>query len=259
MATNSAEGLTCLGIVRYVRLPGSFINQVSRDASVFGLEVTNLDHSLSAVTAEGPEGDFRWAVPLGTPLMTVYRGDKEVKVSLLDRRVHPSFNYMEKFTSTVTRMDKALYDPAEGVAESSLGLREALDEIGMGYGIRPEQQHELELKCTEVAVQPNTMDAGLGHELVLIPDGSSDVTLMLADQITACFRGLQSYNKGLAFPANPMPLNIPFARLPRQTSSEQRTHIMRSVRSLLHESGHVLLDGVGIEFIDPPRKRRSSW
>lgn len=268
MAVRTKEDLAYVEIYRPVESGlESFIAGVRREAEpIFGYEVPAFSET-PKIEGEGEAAEPVMEIePVQEPRLDVYQNGN-VRLPMVDLRAVPQARV--KFSNAVRRL---LNNPGEGVADprgqqpvtteqqekknktspvgqSSLG--DLFEKIGMKYGVEDQQHLDLALNWFDEPIDPFL--SHLGVELVLLPDPSSDVTLMLKEQVEACMRGFGRKSSEIVNPYTPLGLTVPILRRPKNSSPNQIGDLHDIIKSRLKVPLRVVLGG----FKD--RVNGSSW
>ncbi|MEI7682719.1 MAG: hypothetical protein WCJ24_00220 [Candidatus Saccharibacteria bacterium] len=181
---------------------------------------------------------------VGSPRFKVYDAE-DIRFTLLHRRQPKELNKTSRLLwagRRTTRIQEQTYHPIDVDTDQAplfktSPLYEALVRIGLQYDVP--SQDNVPIKFSAITLNPDSDFGDKGIELALIPSPDDKVTRMLVDQIQLCYTALKQKSKWAVYPNNgPLPLTVPFARLPRDvTESEIKQFIKVMDENLLPVRG----------------------
>jgi hypothetical protein len=103
--------------------------------------------------------------------------------------------------------------------------------IGLRYD--EPNQDKLRVSIDGLVTRNVTVLNSTHEELALIPSAESKVTAMLAEQANVCIRGLAYHGRKSVYPYTPAILSMPFAKIPRDITPDQRSEFIQSIKNYL--------------------------
>lgn len=245
MALRDEENFAYIDMSRPVSGIDHFLASVRvRGQRVFGSETTGIITEPNEFDADAEVNgieDDEFGPPIlkidtiGIPRLKTYDTD-DIRLTLLHRRRLLTLNGTSRFDQAgrhVTRYEERVYkpiDPTDDTRTSS--LYQDLFRIGLKYDIP--SQDAVEMSFSAISLNPDPDFDSKGIEIALVPAPAERATLMLAEQIGACFRSLAGESMSAAYPTSgPVALNVPFARLPRETNPEELGQFMKVIDDML--------------------------
>lgn len=186
---------------------------------------------------EGETIALEEVIGVGFPRAKVARPE-ELEVVILERKIPKQMNFIRSFhwasSRLIARAEKVALPIRKGndktVKYRTSGIYESLDKIGYRFGIF--DQDNVDIECT--GVQGDVPVAFMGASvlsLTLNPAKAS--SRMLVEQSNRCLEGLGIHSKKATFPASRMPISVPFATLPKDSTERQAQEFVERVTELL--------------------------
>ncbi len=176
-------------------------------------------------------------IGVGFPRVKVARPD-ELKVTILERMIPKEMNYTSAFHMAARRLiarGEKVALPVKKEGEDAIKYRtsslyESLDNIGHKYDIF--DQNSVDIVCGGIQTDVSVEDTD-GTVLCLAFNPAKKSTKMLIEQSQRCQRGLAENSSKSAYPAARMPISIPFATLPPDTTERQAEEFVELTSKLL--------------------------
>lgn len=238
--SSSFRDFTSLEIYRPIEGSEEFLAKVGHFAlSIYG-------NSEEAVVTQPVDETFERAgesvaleevIGVGFPRAKVARPE-ELEVVILERKMPKEMNYISRFhwaaSRLIARAERVALPVRKGndttVKYRTSGIYESLDKIGYKYGIV--DQDNVDLECTGVQGDFSVTDTD-GSVLSLTLNPAKASSRMLVEQSKRCLIGLGINSRKSAFPASRMPISIPFATLPKDSTERQAQEFVERVTELL--------------------------
>lgn len=206
--------------------------------------------------------DYTEHMPVGTSRVNVYRLD-DLVLGLLRRRALSSMRYEGTFNAAKRRIEESVERieypndmrkrDRKNFHPKLVGIHKRLDQIGIQHDVMPET--DIELTMSTVRIIPNPDRLG-GRELALVPDPQDKMTVLLIEQAEACFSALVNHACKAVYPASSEPIEVPFARMPVDATSNQIVDIVGRIDALLPVQ--LVLDGGGVDIANVQRSGNGS-
>jgi hypothetical protein len=240
LGSSTKREFTSLEIFRPISGADEFLAKVGHFAlNIFG--ITN-EAIVTQPSEEVFEDDSRTVlledvIGVGFPRVKVARPD-ELKVTILERMIPKEMNFAGAFRLAATKLvekgEKVALpvrkDGDETVKYRTSSLYESLDNIGHKYDIF--DQNNVEIVCNGIQTDLSVENT-LGTVLSLTFNPAKKSTQMLIEQSQRCLRGLAENSTKAAYPTSRMPISIPFATLPVDSTERQAEEFLNHVSGTL--------------------------
>jgi hypothetical protein len=228
------QDYTYLEVIRSVKDVGTFLDRARTIAGlIFQKEQPETLLDIPASLVDGSEG----SLVIGAPgqLFKIYDGDA-VRLPLYERKSLPSLSADRSFSHLAEKLRDGKIDTTKNEHRN---VRK-----GKSYQVEPllRQLYQIQLRhdfpnedCSPVKL--NNIDFRFAEdltngdiELTLLPDISDRATAMLTEQSKRCGRVVAQLAQRVAYPNSYQRLEVPFARIPVGTASDQLNTFIKQVK-----------------------------